>query len=1180
MLSPLRARGMKACQRAEHQPQTKESRLSFRWLLLSMMLVVMATSQATNAQVLYGSLTGNVTDQKGAAVPGAKVEVTNTSTGEVKNAETDERGGYTFSSLQVGLYKLTVALSSFKTLLKEDLPIEANKLYRFDGQLEVGEVRETVVVTSDAGPPLQTDRADVNITQTTRQVNDLPLTGSLGRNYQSLMQLVPGAISAGEQNSVSGNPQRSISFNVNGVSRMQNNTRIDGAGVVYPWLPTNTVYVPPAESIQTVNIVTNSFDAEQGLAGGAAINLTIKSGANDFHGVGWGYDTNSRFLARSFFQPVNQPQIPKNILAQYGYAVSGPIIKNKLFFFTDFERTTQRSTARTTLFSIAPASLRPDAQGNISFAGTGAVIYDPLSNPDPRLRTPFPNNVIPANRIDIAAKELIARMPLPNVCATCFTNNFAPSGVAIFNRNNWDAKVNYNVNDKMTLFARYSYSPSLVIEPSIFGEAGGDALNGGQLGNSPSKIQVAGLGGTYSFSPTVILDANFGYTRQKLGAQNVDIGQNLGLELLKIPGTNGPDKLQGGLPAFQISGWANLGNPNTGNPFLFRDNQYLLAANLSWLKGAHDYRFGLDYQNQQLNHFQPQGGAFQTARGTFVINGAATAKQGCPVTVPPVPPEQCENLGFTRSPAAANAFNSWAAFLLGLPTGANSAGKVDQLRNPNALRMLSYALYARDHWQITRNLTLTYGLRWERYPFPDKDNSGINRFDPADGNVYTGGLSGVPRNSGASSGPGQFLPRVGVAYRYDDKTVIRGGYGQSADPRPFIDFRNAYPIVNNFAMLVPKFGGVDNSFIPVTTFRLGLINPSPPPDLTQGILKLPPGAGTTTYPKTPMRKEIHSWNIIVERELPWSFTAQGGYVGTRAVQQMGFININASAPGGGSAGRPLAALGITTDINMILPYGTATYDAFQSSLTRRFRGSILGASYTWSKAINYADNDANPRIQYLPAKERNRGPAGYDRRHNFQGYTVYDLPFGKSGRWVKDGWAAKLLGGFQINGVMSITSGAPFYVIQNTAANLNAGGSGQVPNQVLPISILGGIGTAAQRGTDGGAWFTNSVLNVTVGGVRCTSGCAWAPEEGTQFGSAGRNNLYGPGFFNIDMGIFRTISFTERFTLQLRAEALNALNHPNFGNPQANVNDANFGFITSTVGQASRQWRFGARFSF
>lgn len=1118
----------------------------------------------TTAQVLYGSLTGTVTDPKEAAVPGARVEIVNSATNETRSTTTDDRGGYSFNNLQVGIYKVTITVNSFKTLVKDDVRIEANKVYRLDPGLELGEVRETVLVSSDQMVPLQTDRTDVNITQTTRQLNDLPLTGSLGRNYQSLMQLIPGTVGAGEQNSVAGNPQRSISFNVNGVSRMQNNTRIDGASVVYPWLPTNTVYVPPAESIETVNIVTNSFDAEQGLAGGAAINLSIKSGTNDFHGAGWLYDTNSRFASRSFFQPANQPQVPKSILVQYGYAVGGPIVKDKLFFFNDFERTTSRTTARTTLFSIAPASLRPDAQGNVSFAGTGATIFDPLSNPDPRLRTPFLNNVIPASRIDIAALELIKRMPLPNVCATCFSNNFAPTGVAQFNRNNYDTKINYIINEKLTMFGRYSYSGSEVFEPSIFGEAGGDALNGGQQGLAPSKIQVAGVGWTYIFSPSLVGDLNLGYTRQKLGAHDDNFGTNFGLDVLKIPGTNGPDELQSGIPSFQFNGnWANLGNANTGSPFLFRDNQYLLATNLSWLRGAHDWRFGLDYQNQQLNHFQPQGGAFQTARGTFVLNGNATVRQGCAANAPV---SQCEDLGFTRSPAAADRFNSWASFLLGLPTGGSSAGKVTQLRNPNALRILSYALYVRDHWQIRRDLTLTYGLRWERYPFPDKDNTGINRFDPADGLVHTGGLSGVPRNSGAESGPGQFLPRIGIAWRFDDKSVLRAGYGQSADPRPFIDFRNAYPIVNNVTNAVPQFNGASNNFIPVTTFRNGIIQPAPP-DLSNGLLKLPANTDTNTYPRTPKRKEIHSWNVIVERELPRGFVAQIGYIGTRAVGQMGFININASAPGTGDPGRPLFVLfGINGNVNSIEPFGDATYDAMQANLQRRWRSSILGAVYTWSKAINYADNDANPRIPFLQEKERNRGPAGYDRRHNFQGYAVYDLPLGKGQKWIKDGVLSKLLGGWQLNGVLSATSGAPFYVVQNTAPNLLAAGSGQVPNQVKPeVEILGGIGTPAQRGAAAGRWF-----DIT----------AYAVETGARFGSGGRNNLYGPGFFNIDAGIFRTITFTENIKLQFRAEALNALNHANFANPQANINDSNFGFITATVGQASRQWRFGMRFSF
>ena len=327
------------------QPSRSRVRRLIPWILIS--LIALALPVVCYGQVLYGAVNGNVTDPKGASVPGVTVEARNVATGIAQETKTNESGGFQFSNLQPGAYNITFSLPSFKTLIQEGITVEANNVRRVDAELQVADVKETVVVTQEA-VPLQTDRTDINTTQTTRQVNDLPLVGSLGRNYQSLTGLVPGAINQGEQNSVAGNPQRSISFNVNGVSRMQNNTRIDGAGVVYPWLPTNTVYVPPAESIQAVNIVTNSFDAEQGLAGGAAINLTIKSGSNGFHGAVWGYDTNSRFLSRNFFQPPNQTKVPKNILAQYGYAIGGPIVRNKLFFFNDFERTSQRSTARTT----------------------------------------------------------------------------------------------------------------------------------------------------------------------------------------------------------------------------------------------------------------------------------------------------------------------------------------------------------------------------------------------------------------------------------------------------------------------------------------------------------------------------------------------------------------------------------------------------------------------------------------------------------------------------------------------------------------------------------------------------------------------------------------------------------------------------------------------------------------
>lgn len=1152
--------------------------LSARYLALLVSLFVLVPN--ARAQVLYGSLVGNVTDPNGAAVSDAKVEVTNVTTGVVSSVMTDDRGAYALHDLQVGIYKVTISRSSFKTTIKEGVRIDANKTYRFDAEMEIGGLEETVLVAAGLDATLQTDRGDVNMTQTARQINNLPLFGSVGRNYQSMIQLIPGttrgtgsfflnANGNGEDNSAAGNPQRSISYNVNGVSRLQNNTKIDGASIIYPWLPTNTVYVPPAEAIQEVNIVTNAFDAEQGLAGGAAINVSIKSGGNDFHGTGWGYTTNSRFRSRRFFQATNQVNNPKDILAQFGYAFSGPIIlprfgeggpsiwsgKNKLFFFTDLERTTQRNAAGTTA-SVAPASLRPDANGNVNFTGTGITVYDPASNPNPALRTAFANNTIPASRIDIAALEIMRRLPLPNQPG--FTNNFATTGVAEFNRTNMDIKINYD-GGKLTLFGRYSRSPTLIIDPPIFGEVSGPALNGGQLGTAPGLINVFGIGGTYTFTPSVVLDANIGYTRQRLGAEGFDIVSNFGLEVLQIPGTNGPDRLQGGVPAFQINGgWTNIGNDNTGNPFLFRDNQYAAAANLSWLKGTHSFRFGADYLNPQLNHFQPQGGAFQTVRGSFGFSGNATRQQGNAASV-----------------AESQLFHSWADFLLGMPT---QAGKVDQLRNPNSVWWKQYALYARDHWQIGRRVTLTYGLRWELFGVPRKDHTGINLFDPATGKVFTGGLSGVPFDSGADSGTGQFLPRVGIAFRWNDKTVLRGGYGQSADPRPFQDVRNAFPIANIWSMPAIRFNGVDNGFIPVTTLRQGLINTSNAPDLTQGVLNLPANTGTTTFPMEPMRKEIHSFNVMIERELPWRFTSQVGYVGTRAQGQMGFININAGPPGTGNAGRPLAVkFGLVADINSIQPYGDLTYDSLQALFTRRWANSLFGTAYTWSKTINYADNDQGPRIQFLPEKERNRGPAGYDRTHNLQMYGVYDLPFGKGQRLAREGWQNAVFGGFQISGVVSWMSGLPFYVIQGSAPNLLAGGSGQVPRQLNPnIAIFGGVGTAAQRGPNGGPWFDNTVL-----GVNCTANCAWAPETGARFGSVGRNTLRGPGFFEADLSIFRTFTLGEGVNLHFRAEALNATNHANFANPQSDINNATFGFITSTYGpNQSRQWRFGLRFGF
>jgi outer membrane receptor protein involved in Fe transport len=1101
-----------------------------------LLIIALAVGHPLRAQVLYGSLTGNVIDQTGAVAVGARVRAVNVATGLEKTATTNDRGVYLFNDLPPGVYDLTIEATGFRPHTTKGIAVVSNAVLRADAQLEVSALTDSVEVVATAAP-LQTDRADVHVTQTAREVTALPLAGSAGRNYQSLMQIVPGAVLAGEQNSAAGSPQRAISFNVNGVSRLQNNTRLDGASVVYPWLPTNTAYVPSSEAIEEVSIVTNSYNAEQGLAGGASINVVIKSGTNTLRGAAWGYNTDYDLRARNYFLAPTAPK-PSGYLNQFGGNVGGPIARNQLFFFANWERTKREQIAPVRQFSLATEALR---RGD--FSGTGVTIYDPASHPDPAQRTPFSGNVIPADRIDHAAQEMIRRLPLPNGAG--FTNNYQAQGTEDFKRDNIDFKVNYHPSGRLSLFGRYSYSPSDIYDPPALGEAGGDALAGGQLGSAPGRTHVAGFGATYAFGPSLVLDGNFGYTRQELGAEGPDLGTNFGLDVLRIPGTNGPDRLQSGQPSFQVNGWANMGNPNTGNPFQFDDKQYVFTVNVSWFRGSHGFRFGVDYSNQQLNHFQPQGGTFQTARGTFQFNGNATRLQNAPAP-------------------ADSRFNSWADFLLGLPSG---AGKVEQLRNPNSVYMQVYAAYAQDQWQITRDLTVTAGLRWEYYAWPTRGGGvGVSRFDPEDGNVYTGGLSGVPLDTGVDLGTGEFLPRIGAAYRLGERTVLRAGYGQSADPKPYIDFRNAYPI--NFAWSHPQvtFNGVTNPFIPVTTLRLGLDEAAfaRRPDLSQGIVPLPPGAGTTTFPETDMRHHIHSWNVSGQRELLSWLTAQVAYVGTVANGQQGFININAGLPGTGNAGRPLARFGITSDINMIRPFGDTTYHALQTDVRARAPHALYGVVYTLSRTRNYADNDGNPRVPLFEFKELNRGPAGYDRTHNLQTYWVWDLPFGAGRRWATDGLAAILLGGWQVNGVMAVMSGTPINIIQGNSFNLLAGGSGQYPDQVKSdVETPGGVGV-------GNEYFDRSAyaaVNIPAG-------------QPQRFGNSGRNPIRGPGFWNVDLGLFKTVD-VGRVKVQFRAEALNALNHPNFSNPGGDISNAGtFGFITSTTGTGERNLRFGLRVTF
>lgn len=1067
-----------------------------RFFLIALALFVLSASPGFS-QVLYGSLNGTINDATGAVVPNAKVEAVNIDTGVMRQATSDERGAFQFNDLQPGNYRVTISAPNFSTVKQDGVRIEANSTRRLEAKLQVSTVAESISISASA-LSLQTDRADVNNQITKSQVVNLPFAGSQGRNFQNLYKLLPGFSPPAELHSDAGNPQRALGTNVNGASFSNNNTRIDGATVSYPWLPHIIAYVPPAEAIEAVNLVSNAFDAEQGMAGGAAINVTIKSGTNEFHGSGHWYHTNSAVQARNFF--FTGSGLPKNLLNQFGGTFGGPIKKNKLFFFSNFERTTRRRFA-SAFRTVPDSSLRT---GN--FGGTGTLIYDPATGSANGVgRAMFPNNQIPSSRFDPASVIMTGLIPNPN--QPIFPSNFFATGTYIFNRDNADFKVNFNPNEKASLFARYSFSPSDIFDPPSLQRALGDALTGGQPGNAPGLVQTAAIGGTYTVSPRILIDGNIGFTRQRISAENIDIDKNYGLDELRIPGTNGSDRLQRGYPRFNISGFSAIGNPNVSNPFLFRDNQYSATGNISIVRGSHSFRFGGDYTYYTINHFQPQA-AFGP-RGGFNFTGGLTA-----LNAPGAP--------------APNAFNGWADFLLGLPQG---MGKDVQYINPAAVRMPGWGFYARDQWQVNRKLTINYGMRFERYPFATRDHRGGERYDPRTDKVLVGGVGSTPTDTGVDVGIGQIAPRIGIAYRMNEKTVIRAGYGISIDPDSFRRLRDSYP-----ATISSQFSGA-TTFTQAGTLRTGIPEVVGPP-LNQGVIDLPLAVGTTTFPEKFNRGYIQSFNFTIQREMGGGFNWQIAYVGTRAIRQTAIVNINSAlVPGSGNPGRALAMLypGRIGAINLYTPFNTSNYNSLQTQLKRDLGANgMFGLSYTWSKAIGFADNNDSGLNWNSPELwGRNRALAGFDRPHNLQVYTVYELPFGKGKKMLNSGVGAWLLGGWQTNGVLSIMSGTPF-TVGAAGASLNAPGNAQTADQVNPVvNKLKGVGP-------GRSWFDPN---------------AFAPITTARYGNTGRNLLRGPGAFQLDASLFRNFQITEKLRLQFRAESFSITNTPRFGNPGATVSN-------------------------
>ncbi len=1113
---------------------SSESMIRRMICMTGVLLVLLVVTQAAQGQVLYGSLTGNVVDKNGAVVAGATVTITNQQTGQSREGVTDVNGSYDFPTVQAGTYTIKISKQGFKSVTKENIAVTLNTVTRADISVEVGQVSETVVITAEAAQ-LKTDRAEVSAELTSRPLRDLPVP--LGRNYQNLFKTLPGFTPPEDAHSVPSNPSRSLVFNVNGASRSSNNTRIDGISSTNIWLPHVTAYVPALEAIETVNVVSNSFDAEQGLAGGAAINVQIKSGTNEFHGSAFEYHSNQVLKARDYFRP---PQNAKGkfIQNQYGGTLGGPIMKNRLFFFGSYEGTKNRQND-SRIESVPTAAIRTG-----DFRGTNTNIYDPLTgNVNGTGRTIIScngvQNVICADRISPAIKKILPLIPLPNLPGE--VNNYFASAGFLFDRWTIDSKVNWNVNSKLNIWGRYSVLDFYTVNETVFGkELQGRAINSSNPGTGQGKTHSFSFAGVYTFTPSFIVDANFGLFRQNTDVAQSDIAEKRGLDFLGIPGTNGSQPFEGGFPFFDLSTYSDYGTVDTFMPYTRRDDQYQIVANANWLRGAHNIRFGMDTYRQKLNHTQPESSDTSFgARGGFQFTNGVTALSGG---------------------ANGNQYNGFAGFLLGLPS---RIGKLTLTEAPFSTRNWQYSFYGRDQWQVNKSLTFSFGTRWEYFPVPTRADRGLERYNVNTNMMEIGGVGSVPMDLGVEVSKRMFAPRIGLAYRITSSFVVRAGYGLTNDP-----YALARPLRTNHPVLLNLNNDAVNGFQYVSRLEQG-IPVATAPSLGNGIISIPSNVSAITLPDKFQRGYVQSWNLSLQKELKWGFTGEIAYIGTRQVKQIGFAELNYANINGGNNGRQLVQkFGRTATTLLVTPIGNSHYDGMQARLDRRFKDFYqLGVNYTWSKSITTSganNSDDSLRVNIPQYYYLNRSLSSFDRPHNLQITNLTELPFGNGRKYLNGkGVLSAVVGGWQVNNIISRFSGVPF-TVTSSGSTLNAPGNSQTVDLIKSSVAIFGNNGPGQKYFDIDAFRAVGADPNTANRVR--------------FGTAGYNILRGPSRFQWDFGLFRQFRVTERFNLQFRAEGFNFTNTPQWGNPNSNRDSSSFGENTTVSGE--RIFRFGLRLGF
>ncbi len=1156
--------------------------------MVSAMCVLLLLTGELFAQTDTGTILGTIKDQSGAVIAGAKVSVTNEATNAVETTATSQQGVYTVPLLPPGQYGLNVTKEGFEEYSRSGITLQVNQTAQVNAELALGSAKESVTVVA-AAPLLDTETSSLGQVVNGTTIANLPLNG---RQVFRLVTLTPGILTTpatgGQFHDISVNTTFDSDFSINGGRAGNNEFLIDGVPSTAGYFGQITT-IPLVEDTQEFKVQSSDLPAQYGRFAGGVVNVITKSGGNQLHGSLFEFLRNDKFDANDFFTNQAGKPKPEFRMNQFGYAVGGPVViphlyngRNRTFFFTDYQGT--RWVQGNVFVGTVPTLAQRAGDFSQTFNSRGQLvnIYDPSttrldpSHPGQYIRNVFPNNAIPATRLNSVGSKLLTYYPLPNTQGAPFTNanNFISNAPRTISKDQFDVRIDQNFGERNRLFGRYSQNLTPLCQPNLYGNAA--SPNPGSVGCTAFHEHSATLGDTITLSPTFLLSLHYGFARWFQSRNTLSYGFDL--STLGLPSSY-VDAVQIPMfPAISATGFSG----EAGQSFLRNGNDsHAFLASATKVTGKQIVTFGTDIRLHRINiiNVNNTGGAFNFTPG------------------------------FTQGPNPNIVSSTGGSAIASLLLGDAASGSVP-IGAGASLQDWYFAGYVEDDWRVTNNLTLNFGLRYEtETPYTERHNAlaafdaslpspaANSQFPGLQGGLVFAGVDGQSRTL-YNWNTKNFSPRFGFAYSPASRTVVRGGFNLFYPP---------LDITNNAVGTVPNPGyssstsfvsSIDGGLTPFDSlsnpFPNGLVQP------TNNMLGAATylGQAITVWAPNVKSPYMMQWNFDIQQSVTPTILLDVGYSGSHGVHLTRDLQLDQLNPQYLSLGTDLQAsvanpfaafVGVgplsqqkVAKQQLLLPYpqftsvdeindtsGSSIYHSLQVKVDKRLsHGTSFLLSYTTGKLITDTNTQqapiggnqtiANATQNYYDLRAE-RGLSELDVAQSLVFSFVGNLPFGPSEPFFAGvhGLPAKLIGGWRVNGIFTAHSGFPLGM--STSIPLG----GDRPNST---GVSANLPTSRPDGEKVAEWFDIA---------------AFTQPGAFTFGNVGRTlgDVRGPAFINTDFSLIKTTHLTERFGLEFRAEAFNIFNNPHFYLPDTNLQDAGFGTITSTV-SPPRQIQFALQFIF